>query len=145
MSSPITITLLGEPKGKGRGRATVSKKTGRAFVYTPAATVSYEASLKHAASKEMGARPPFDKAVSVEVTAQFLPPRSWSQKKQQAALRGEVFPTVRPDLDNAVKAIFDAFNKVVWRDDALVVRATVQKRYGTQAFVVVTAREIASP
>ena len=40
MSSPITISLLRAPRGKGRARAFL--RGGRISHYTPAATVSYE-------------------------------------------------------------------------------------------------------
>ena len=143
-NAPVTITLPGEPKGKGRGRATVSKKTGRAFVYSPQATVNYEGMLRDAAGKEMAGRLPMEGAVEVVMLAQFMPAASWSKKKQAAALRGEVMPTKKPDADNLLKCL-DALNQIVWRDDAQVVTATVRKRYGTSASLVITAREITSP
>lgn len=142
MSSPVTITLLGEPKGKGRGR--VGKlASGRPVVFTPSATRSYEALLRQQASQEMRDRPPMEGPVQVAMRAQFLVPASWSQKKQQAALRGEIMPTKKPDADNLLKTL-DALNQIVWRDDAQIVRATVEKRYGLQAMLVVTAEEIRS-
>lgn len=144
MSDPVTITLLGEPKGKGRGRAAVSKKTGRAFVFTPQATVNYEGMLRDAAGKEMAGREPFAGAIEVVVLAQFMPAASWSKKKREAALRGEILPTKKPDADNLLKCL-DACNQIVWRDDAQIVTATVLKRYGARAVLIVTAREVVAP
>lgn len=143
MTTPVTITLLGEPKGKGRGR--VGKlHNGRPVVFTPQATKNYEGMLRDAAGKEMAGRVPFEGAVEVAMIAQFMPPASWSKKKQAAALRGEIMPTKKPDADNLLKCL-DALNQIVWRDDAQVVTATVRKRYGTSALLVITAREITLP
>lgn len=143
MTAPVTITLLGEPKGKGRGR--VGKlASGRPVVFTPSATRSYEASLKHAATEEMGNRPPFEGPVDLMVRAQFLVPASWSEKKRQAAIRGEIMPTKKPDGDNILKSVGDALNQVVWRDDAQIVTAYVQKRYAVQASLTIRAESPAT-
>lgn len=140
----VTIAVLGEPKGKGRGR--VGKlHNGRPVVFTPEATRSYEASLRHAASQEMGARPPMEGPVEMDLLAQFLPPASWSQKKRDAALRGEILPAKKPDASNVLKAAEDAFNQIVYRDDAQIVTSVLRKRYGTQAALIVTVKETATP
>ena len=65
-------------------------------------------------------------------------PQSWSQKKQRMALAGEIFPTTKPDADNIVKAIGDACNGVVWRDDVQAVDGAWRKRYAAVPGVVVT-------
>lgn len=41
----------------------------------------------------------------------------------------ETYPATRPDLSNYVKAIEDAFNGVVWKDDGQVVVLTATKKY----------------
>lgn len=140
MTAPVTITVLGEPKGKGRGRVG-RLANGRPVVFTPSATRTYEGRLQDAASAEMGGRPPMEGPVEVHMLAQFLVPASWSKKKQAAALCGEIRPTKKPDGDNILKCC-DALNKMVWRDDSQIVKATVEKRYGAQARLVITAREI---
>jgi len=143
MSSPVTITLLGEPKGKGRGR--VGKlHSGRPVVFTPQATKNYEGMLRDAAGKEMAGRAPMEGPIEVEMLAQFMPAASWSKKKQAAALRNEIMPTKKPDADNLMKCC-DALNQIVWRDDAQVVTAIVRKRYGPHAALIVTVREIVAP
>lgn len=137
---PITITLLGEPKGKGRGR--VGKlHNGRPVVFTPEATRSYEASLRHAAAAAMVGRAPLSGAVEVHVEAHFPVPASWSQKKRAAALRGEIRPTKKPDLDNILKSAGDALNQVVWGDDAQITSAAIGKVYGLQPKLVIVAWE----
>jgi len=120
----IIIELLGEPRGKGRPR--FARRTGHA--YTPQKTASYEACLRHEAALAMGDRPPLEGALCVQVSAYFGVPQSWSAKKRDAALAGEIRPAKRPDLDNVVKML-DAFNGVVWRDDAQIVSGLIEKHY----------------
>ena len=57
-------------------------------------------------------------------------PLSWSKKKRQQALAGEILPQGRPDLDNLIKAVLDAMNGVVWEDDSSIVEVTARKVYG---------------
>lgn len=137
MSAPILIRLAGAPMGKGRPRFV--KQTGRAF--TPAATRSYENSLRIAADLAMNGRDPLEGPVSVTVTAVFPIPASWSKKKQDAAAAGLLLPVVKPDADNLVKML-DAFNEIVWRDDKQVVRGLISKIYGTKPELVVTVEQV---
>src|SRR5262249_6304210 len=102
------------------------RRTGIAF--TPEATRSYEAMLRHVAALAMGNRPPLDGALSVQVAAFFAVPQSWSAKKKSTAFAGELRPKKRPDLDNIAK-ILDGLNGVVFIDDAQVVTAVVEKFY----------------
>jgi Holliday junction resolvase RusA-like endonuclease len=42
---------------------------------------------------------------------------------------GEIWPTTRIDLDNVTKAILDACNGIVYKDDAQIVRLHAVKQY----------------
>jgi len=113
-----------DPTAKGRAR--VSRK---GFVYTPASTRKYEAHGRLAAQLAMDGRPPITTPVRAEVMIDLPVPASWSMKRRDAALRGEVRPTSRPDCDNYVKSALDAINAIVVADDALVVELVATKRY----------------
>lgn len=54
---------------------------------------------------------------------------SWSNKKKNCALAGELAHTTKPDADNCLKAICDALNGIIWKDDALVIEKHVYKFY----------------
>ena len=69
-------------------------------------------------------------------------PASWSKKKQAQALDGLMFPTKKPDVDNVVKAIFDALNGIVWGDDVQVVWLAASKRYDAIPGVLVGIRAV---
>lgn len=137
--SAVAFTVPGVPIGKGRPR--VSTIAGRARMYTPAKTVSYEGLIAHEARVAMGDRELIAGPVDVLLEIKVQIPASWSQKKQRAAQAGEVRPTGKPDIDNTCKAIFDGINQVVWRDDSQVVNVTARKRYAQVPGVHVLIKE----
>ena len=124
----IRFFVPGEPVGKGRPR--IGQVRGRAMAFTPRKTVDYENLVKMVASQAMAGSPPLEGPVSLTVNAVFSVPQSWSKKRQAAALEGKIRPTGRPDIDNAIKAISDGLNKIVFRDDSQVVHVSAVKIYG---------------
>lgn len=137
MPGIVRIELAGSPQGKGRPR--FSRKTGCA--YTPAATRRYEDVLRYTAQETMAGRPPLDGPLDLTVEAYMPIPRSWSRRRQSMAAHGLIRPTTRPDFDNLLKAC-DALNKVVWNDDAQVVRVRCEKAYSVRPRLVVIVQRI---
>lgn len=123
----IVFTIPGQPQGKGRAK--IVKIGGFSRMATPGKTVAYEGLVAHAAQQAMAGRPMFDGAVAVNLFIDCQVPASWSQKKQRAALAGEIFPITKPDKDNVIKAVYDGCNGVLWRDDVQVVDGRQRKRY----------------
>jgi Holliday junction resolvase RusA-like endonuclease len=139
-ADPITVSLVGVPQGKGRARAFL--RAGHISHYTPEKTRTYEGMIRCAAMEAIGTREAFDEPVEFTMRAVFPVPASWSSKKRNRALTGEIKPGKKPDLDNIAKAWNDALNGVAYRDDSLICRMTLDKRYGPQALVVVTVRPL---
>ena len=139
-TEPITISLQGPPQGKGRVRAFL--RGAQIGHYTPEKTRTYEGMIRTAAMQELGNRPPLDEPVEFILRAVFPVPPSWSERKRQMALFGEIKPGKKPDLDNIAKAWNDALNGVAYRDNSLICQMTLDKRYGTQPLVVVTVRPV---
>lgn len=145
----ITFFVPGVPVGKQRARSSTRITTGangkaKAATrhYTPAETVNYEALVSWTAKKAFGSLPLITGPVDIELRI-FLPvPASWSKRRRALALDGLVLPTVKPDVDNIEKAISDALNKVVWRDDAQVCDVVKRKRYSEQPGVMVRIKPI---
>lgn len=138
----IIIALRGAPVGKGRGR--IGKlRDGRPVVFTPAATRSYEASLRVAGTDAMEGLEPLDGPVGIEVVATFPVAASWSGVRRRQALAGQLLPTTKPDSDNILKICADSLNQIVWCDDRQIVQATVIKRYGAEPGVVIRAWSLA--
>ncbi len=137
---PVTVVLQEAPQGKGRPRA--SLKGGFARLYTPEKTRDYEDRIRTAARAAMGNRAPIGVPVEMVLRAVFPIPASWSNRKTQKAILGEIKPTGKPDLDNICKAFSDALNGIAYVDDALICDTTMRKRYGPQALVAVTVRPL---
>lgn len=136
----ISFEIEGEPVGKGRPR--FSRRCGHIVTYTPAATENYEAWAKLCGKQAMAGREPISGPVAAEILFGVSVPKSWPAWRQEAALDGAVFPIGKPDCDNLIKAIFDALNGIVWRDDSQIVRAEVSKVYAIRPGALVTVREI---
>jgi Holliday junction resolvase RusA-like endonuclease len=124
---PVSFTVPGEPRGKGRPRATIT--AGHARTYTDAKTEAYESLVRLAAAAALGDRLRFDEALALTLVIRMEPAASASGRKRLAMLAGTIRPTKLPDADNVLKAVLDGCNKVAFRDDALVVQISVSKVY----------------
>lgn len=132
----LRIVVPGVARGKGRPRMT---RSGR--VYTPKATVNAEAWIRQCAVQQVG-QPALEGPLSVAIQISVAVPQSWSKKKREEALSGKTCPTGKPDLDNTTKALLDALNGIVWRDDAQVVHLTVAKSYADKSETAMTIASV---
>lgn len=126
----ITFTIPGKPTGKGRPR--FARRGAFVATYTDSKTASYENLVKLAASQAMGGREPLAGAVSLSVYVYVMPPVSWSKKKRESALAGEIRPMAKPDSSNVLKAIEDGMNGIVYVDDKQAVTLRVDKFYAAK-------------
>ncbi len=131
----IQFEIPGPPVGKGRPR--FARRGEFVKTYTPEKTASYESMVKMIAGQAMQSKSPFSFPCECTISVLITPPASWSKKKQSDALGGYVFPTTKPDLDNAAKLILDACNGIVFDDDKQVVTLTASKRYAHKNSVIV--------
>jgi Holliday junction resolvase RusA-like endonuclease len=141
LSEPITIVMLGEPVPWAH------RSTRSGIRYTPTEQKNATAALRMAAEQATYERPLFtlfDEPVRFEILAEMPIPRSWSRRKQQRALLGEIRPAVRPDGSNIQKLVEDALSGIVYRDDALIVEWQGRKIYGLQPKLVITVTPMAT-
>lgn len=135
MNEIIRITVPGQPQGKGRAR--VCLRGGYARAYTPDSTAAYENLIKLA----YGNRGISVVPVELAVTAYYRIPKTFSKKKRNEALSGHVRPQTKPDIDNVVKVVCDALNKVAYNDDTQVVKIVAEKYYGETPGIVIEIKE----
>ena len=135
----VRFFVPGQPVGKGRPR--ISRAGNHARMFTPEKTVNYESIVRYAGHAAMAGRPMILGAVLVKLEIALQIPASWSAKKQSRADAGQILPVTKPDIDNIEKAIFDALNGVVWRDDVQVCDVVKVKRYGRSPGVHVEIKE----
>ena len=133
MAYTISFTVPGDPRGKGRPKAT--SRGGHARVYTDAKTRAYEDQIAMLTKAAMQGLEPLAGPVHVNVRVLFKPAPSASKRAREAMMAMEIMPTKRPDLDNVVKAILDGMNGVAFKDDAQVCSMTAAKRYAETAGV----------
>lgn len=112
----VYIVFPVEPRPKERAR--VAFIGGRARAYTPTKTRSYESEIKRIAQGQYREKP-LEKALAVELKFYLTRPKSVRRPLH----------TVKPDLSNMVKAIEDACNGVVWKDDSQIISLTCSKEY----------------
>jgi Holliday junction resolvase RusA-like endonuclease len=132
----VRVVLLGQPRGKERVRVT---QVGH--VYTPERTVTYEGRLAYAAQQAMGERPPLEGPLWLDMIVKLPVAQSWPKAKREAALAGRLRPTKKPDFDNYAKTI-DAFNLIVWLDDAQVIDGRVRKFYSDKPGIWIEVRPV---
>jgi len=119
----MRFTVPGPPVGKARARTVLSR--GRVHSYTPNKTTAYESTVRLAFTAAYPGHVPLDGPLAVSVRAFFWPPDRY---RHQTGI--ESIPhTTRPDGDNVLKAVADAGNGVIWRDDSIVARWTIEKWY----------------
>jgi Holliday junction resolvase RusA-like endonuclease len=137
----MIFTVEGKPQGKARARTFYDKKVGKMRSVTPEQTKSYEDlirwSYRAAGGQYMG-----EKVLQVSIKAFYPIPSSFSKKKRDAALNGEIRPTTKPDCDNVIKVVLDALNGVAYYDDKQVVYVSCNKFYAEQGGLKICITEI---
>ena len=141
-----TVIIPGEPKGKGRPRATVIH--GHARVYTPATTASYENLVRLCFLEQNADAKPTNKAVSLEVKFKFgLNKSDYNSKGEpnkhgKAKLQGTEFHKKKWDVDNLLKSVMDGLNGVAYTDDCNVIKVTAEKSFSEKPETEVIIDEI---
>lgn len=76
---------------------------------------------------------PRERAVAVSAVFTFERPKTVTRE----------YPTVKPDLDKLIRAVFDAVTEAgLWADDCQVVDMRIREQYGSVPGVEVTVGEI---
>jgi Holliday junction resolvase RusA-like endonuclease len=121
----IQIIIPGRIQPKERPR--FDSRHGR--VYTPKATRNSNNLIAWHARKVRPAEP-FIGPVDVRIV--FVLPKT---KKNRS-----VYATSRTDLDNLVKTVCDALNRIIWKDDAQVVSLSAYKTRGDDPRTEITVK-----
>ncbi len=148
MEKTVNLTILGEPMGKQRPKAT--SINGFIRTYTPKETVHYE-SLVVSAYKSKYAQPMFEvhEEIWATVIAYFKIPKSCYRfhkktnttdltKEGELMKSGKLNPMKTPDTDNIAKICLDALNSIAYPDDSAITCLLVMKRYSEEPRVEIT-------
>lgn len=140
----IKFTYHGEAVGKGRPRVTA--RGGKfAHAYTPKRTKDFEDAIRFefmAGNCEQMPVYKREQALKAEVTIGVSIPQSYSKKKQSLCRSRFIVPNKRPDIDNILKAVFDALNGYAFEDDAQITMLKAEKVYADEPYVEVMIDEL---
>ena len=141
----IEFFVPGAPVGKGRPRA--ARRGAGVVMFTPEKTADYESLVAATAAAALScdalaAHQLLDGPLEAVLDVRFPVPVSWSKARRARALAGAEWHTSKPDADNVAKAILDACNGVVFRDDAQVVILIATKAFSESPGVRVVIREV---
>lgn len=134
----IYFKFHGEPVGKGRPKITTRGQFAHA--YTPKKTKEFEEAIKFEFMSSTSERMPVyekDIPLKIEMEFGFEVPKSYSKKKREACLLGNIQHTKRPDADNIAKAVCDALNGYAFEDDSQIVFMQLEKVYSEESYVEV--------
>ena len=149
----IAFSLPGVPKGKDRPRASarVAYQGGRPIavvsVHSDRDMVAAEKAILREFRLRFPRHEPWTGPVMLRFTAVFPTTSEFTKAQREAAARGELFHSAKPDKDNVEKLLVDALNGWAWVDDAQIQGGGV-KRYGSPARIDVVLEKlpgIASP
>ena len=125
------FVVPGDPVGKGRPK--FSTRNGFPRAVTPEKTVNYETLVRMEYERQCkGIFFAADEALRLVITVYRMPNKSTSKKKRADMIAGKIRPGKKPDMDNIIKAIQDALNKVAYVDDNQIVEVFVRKHYSEQ-------------
>lgn len=140
----IRFTIPGDPISQARPRFTT--RGGFVSTYDTKECRNYKKYVRMIALEEAKKCGWISKELPLKmsISVYFEPPKSWSNKKKQAAISGELFHTSKPDVDNLSKIIMDALpdknlsrkrvdptsvDPGLYHDDKQIVLLAVRKMY----------------
>ena len=129
--------VIGEIKGKARPRV----NTYTCQVNTPTSTKDYENLIKQYFQIKYPRYVPFENRVSVTIKAYFKVPKTTTKKDKALIEEGKLSPTKKPDIDNVVKIVLDALNKMAFKDDNQITKLQVEKFYGEEEKIYIKIEE----
>ena len=132
----ITFTAYGKPQPQGSSRAFIV--AGKARITSANGNLKpWRSEVTGAACHAMSAAgltmPMAGKHVPVQVTAHFTFRKPASVAKNRSEM------VVKPDIDKLMRSLLDSCTRILWHDDAQVVKAIATKSYGQVEGVYVNA------
>lgn len=138
--NPFSVSFTVPGVAVAKGRPKFARRGQHITTYTPEKTVSFENLVKDRADNAMKSqRMTMTNGPVQAIVNIYLPiPKSWPKKFKEMALAGQVGMTKKPDMDNIIKALYDAMNGIVFKDDSQVVFSMTRKIYSTTPYTEVT-------
>lgn len=136
----ITFEITGDVQAQQRPR--FSRFGKHVTVRDPQESKDYKSFVRLVAA-EFAPETLITKEIKLTIDVYRKIPKSFSKKRHQLALNGELRPTTKPDIDNLAKGIKDGLSKVLWHDDSQVIELVARKWYSDNPRAVVTVEWLA--
>lgn len=140
MTNVVQLVINEIPKPQPRPRITVRGKYAHA--YEPKSITEYKRLVAGKYRSEHKQQLPLTGALSVDVRFYRPIQKSISKIERQRRLLGQSLPTVKPDIDNYVKAILDALNGLAFKDDSQIAVLYARKLYSDNPRTEIEITEI---
>ena len=140
MEENDVVIVYGEPKGKARPRTVTVN--GFVQTFTPKTTRDYEAQIRKEYRRQKGKKWSKEYPLKLIVDAYCRIPKYYTKLNRQMAIEGSKRPIKVPDLDNIIKIVLDALNKVAYEDDCQVVEIKSKKFFSEVERLEIKLEEI---
>ena len=132
IENKISLTVPGEPRAKQR------PKWFKHGTYTPEKTVSYETYIKELFTIKYSEFMPKEEALTLNIWAGLLMPKSTSKKKLGMMKLGILEPAKKPDVDNILKTVMDALEKLAYKNDSQICHVVIDKDFSERPRLEIT-------
>ena len=129
---PKTGLVFEVPGVRGKGRPRFTKQ---GIAYTDKKTAEYERLIKSEYLKHT--RYISDKSIRMSIYVCFAPNKSDTKKNRMIKLLNKLWPKKKPDIDNVVKVVLDALNKIAYDDDTQVNELHIVRHYDEKERLVI--------
>jgi len=129
----VEFIVKGKPRGKERARTFYNSKSKKMQTITPTKTVSYEDLIK---SCFYNSKPKNFKLIEGPILVELAIVYKKAKSNKMTT------PMLKPDIDNVLKIVLDALNKVAYKDDTQVVSAVANKIFGEEEMLKIIIREL---
>jgi len=138
MDQVITIKIDAEPIGQPRPQVSMRGGVPRAYVPAKHGSHALKEVIKLQAKQAMAGHDLMTGPVAVSVMMCFSRPKSHTKKQRQCNWHCN-----KPDVDNALKLIFDAVNGIIWHDDSQICRIDLcEKKWAEQGSIVLSVEAL---
>lgn len=133
----LVFEVPGKVRGKGRPRFT--RRGNFVSTYTDDKTAAYEKLIQASYLKRTSYIS--QKSVRISMYICFAPNKSDTKKNRIIKLLNKLWPNKKPDVDNVIKVVLDALNKIAYADDTQVNEVHVLRHFDEQERLVICLSE----